>query len=394
MNIRNWVNEDFKKYIEENSKCIFIDTWIRKKTNPNGNNKRYLKLKCECGEVFDCPWVEFNSKIRPRKQCPSCSKIIGHKKKTINDKHYEQLKLEKGITIKHLEPYKGRTVKIAHECPVCKKTDWIVTPAAILNKRSKCCKKCSDDNRRHTDEWYVSRKKELGINIENIEPYKGLEFNIKHKCPICGDDWFVAPHRILSGNSKRCLKCSYKYRTVNMTKTSQEVNDFIKSVNCEWVGGEYKNQLSILEYKCECGNVFSRMFKDFKGKNMTRCSKCAFTTSMGELEIKKYLDDNNINYNQQQKFKDLKGDCNMPLSFDFSILGNDKSIISLIEFDGPFHFKPIYSINGDKAEKEFKRQVKYDKRKEKYAKDNNIPLLRIKYTDFKNIDSILDSHFK
>ena len=196
MNIRKWSKDDFKKYIEDNSECKFIDTWIKEKTNPNGKNRRYLRLMCKCGEIFECPWVEFNSKTRNRKQCNKCSKIIGYEKKSINNEHYKKLKKEKGITIKHLEDYKGRRVKITHECPICKRKDWFVTPASILNLRSKCCKPCSDKGRMYTNEYYVSKKKELGINIENIEDYKGLDVNIKHICPCCGDEWEVSPHNV------------------------------------------------------------------------------------------------------------------------------------------------------------------------------------------------------
>ena len=393
MNIRKWSKDDFKKYIEDNSECKFIDTWIKEKTNPNGKNRRYLRLMCKCGEIFECPWVEFNSKTRNRKQCNKCSKIIGYEKKSINNEHYKKLKKEKGITIKHLEDYKGRRVKIAHECPICKRKDWFVTPASILNLRSKCCKPCSDKGRMYTNEYYVSKKKELGINIENIEDYKGLDVNIKHICPCCGDEWEVSPHRILNGNSKRCVKCSYEYRANNASTPKDKIKNYIESVNCKWIGGEYKNQSSILTYECECGNTFSRTFKDFRDKSMHRCSKCANSLSIGEYTIKQYLENLNMNYNQQQTFPDLKGDYNRPLYYDFSIIENGK-IVKLIEFDGLYHFKPIKSINGDKAEKMYERQVKYDKRKDDYAKRNNIPLIRISCLDFKNINSILDSHFK
>ena len=394
-NTRKWKREDFKKYVESVSDCTFIDTYIKEKTNPNGNNRRWLKLKCKCGNEFETTWARFNRNDQiPKRHCNECGKMIGHKKKTINDKHYEELKKEKQITIKHLEPYKGRTVQIKHECPICKRQDWIVTPASILNGYSTCCKKCSSKKRTLTNKDYIKRKQKLGIKIKNIEPYKGLDINIDHICPECGEVWKVAPHRILSKNSQRCLKCSYKYRAKNQKNTQEQVKGYIESKGCKWIDGKYSGKDSILTYECSCGNLFSRRFSDFKNKEMFRCEKCTSTLSLGELKIKEYLEKNNIKYNQQQKFKDLRGKKKMPLSYDFSILDDKNNITSLIEFDGIYHFKQGYSTNKEEADKRFKEQKQRDEIKDLYAKENNIPLLRIKFIDYKNIDTILDSYFK
>lgn len=64
--------------------------------------------------------------------------------------------------------------------------------------------------------------------------------------------------------------------------------------------------------------------------------------------------------------------------------------IILIEFDGIRHFKPIEFFGGVKEH--IKTKIK-DNLKSKYAKDNNIKLLRISYKELYNINSILEKTF-
>ena len=59
------------------------------------------------------------------------------------------------------------------------------------------------------------------------------------------------------------------------------------------------------------------------------------------------------------------------------------TMIILIEFDGEQHFEPVEYFGG---EEKFLIQKERDKRKNKYCEENNIPLLRIPYLDYQQID--------
>ena len=76
------------------------------------------------------------------------------------------------------------------------------------------------------------------------------------------------------------------------------------------------------------------------------------------------------------------------MPFDFLILNKDNSIFCLIEVDGVYHSKLI----GKNAEERLEKRQMIDKIKNKYCKDNNIPLLRINYLQFKNIEEILKQY--
>lgn len=55
----------------------------------------------------------------------------------------------------------------------------------------------------------------------------------------------------------------------------------------------------------------------------------------------------------------------------------------LIEYDCAYHFGKLYENDG------YEIRVIHDKKKDDYCKQNNIPLLRIPYWEFDNIENIL-----
>lgn len=81
---------------------------------------------------------------------------------------------------------------------------------------------------------------------------------------------------------------------------------------------------------------------------------------------------NYINYEHQFKFKECRS-IN-PLPFDFYLPKHSLCI----EYDGEQHFKPIDIFGGQKAFEELKMRNNI---KTKYCEDNDIKLLRIKYSD-------------
>ena len=80
------------------------------------------------------------------------------------------------------------------------------------------------------------------------------------------------------------------------------------------------------------------------------------------------------------------------LTFDFVVYNKtDNSIHKIIELDGQQHFKPVcFGGNKKIALLEFEKIKVKDKIKNEYCQNNNIPLLRIPYWDFDNIEDILE----
>lgn len=72
--------------------------------------------------------------------------------------------------------------------------------------------------------------------------------------------------------------------------------------------------------------------------------------------------------------------------FDFAILSEgEKSPVAFIEYDGVLHFDQD-SSHGWNNEENWLRTQANDKIKNQWCEENNIPLIRIPYTDFDEID--------
>jgi protein-arginine kinase activator protein McsA len=110
------------------------------------------------------------------------------------------------------------------------------------------------------------------------------------------------------------------------------------------------------------------------------CPKCSKITSIGETVIRELLDKMNIEYIEQHSFKDCKS--KHILKFDFHLPDHN----TVIEYDGIQHFEPRWN-----SQVEFERLKINDKIKTEYCIRNGIKLIRIPYTEFKNIEKIIKS---
>ena len=117
------------------------------------------------------------------------------------------------------------------------------------------------------------------------------------------------------------------------------------------------------------------------------CPLCC--SSKGEIAVRNWLIKNNIEFEEQKRFKDCKNI--KPLPFDFYL----PQYNLCIEFDGKQHFIPTnFKSNSTEEEKlkSFELLQIRDNIKTDYCKNNNINLLRIKYTE--NIEEKLSEYFQ
>jgi len=377
-------------HVESVSDCIVNSIYYKETSS---GKRKMLNLTCECGASFDIEWVKFNrTDGRPQRQCRKCGLAKRGVTQRKTDAEYQLEKQNNGINIRHLEPYINRHTPIKHECPICHSDDWLVSPGNILGGHSTKCKKCTGGHNKLDDNWYQLTKNRLDIDIKNIHPYDGSETPIWHVCPVCDGGWLVRPGHILKKISKTCTPCSYNLRGESRKLTNEDVISILKGLSLKWVSGEYEGHDSVLVLRCTCGNLFKKRFSDARS-GWNRCSKCAFSISTGEKAIKDYLDEKSTQYIHQQKFDDLRGKRNMPLSYDFGIYDNTNNLVALVEYDGAHHFQPIYSRYKtiDLALKAFEEVRSRDNRKDKYARKIGIPLIRLSGKQYENLDANLGS---
>lgn len=131
-------------------------------------------------------------------RCPYCRG--GHIKST--DDFYNQVRELVGSEYTFSGKYKGNKVKMKVTHNHCGNS-YFVTPLHFM--RGSRCPYCSGKHRKTTLEY----KEELikkGISIVPLDEYQGTNYNIRHKCLVCGNVWYVCPNHILSGSN--CPNCS------------------------------------------------------------------------------------------------------------------------------------------------------------------------------------------
>lgn len=116
------------------------------------------------------------------------------------------------------------------------------------------------------------------------------------------------------------------------------------------------------------------------------------TIYKGEEYIKQYLEKNNISFNVQQRFSDLRGTGDGQLSYDFSMPDKKYGYI-LIEYNGIQHYESVEYWGGEAA---LKKQKEHDKRKRDYTKKHGYKLITVKYTydTYESVEEYLDKELK
>lgn len=138
------------------------------------------------------------------------------------------------------------------------------------------------------------------------------------------------------------------------------------------------NKVPLL-FKCSiCKGKFKKKWNSVMDNEA--CPYCS--SSKGEIKIKSFLDECNIDYLREFKIPNCVN--KFPLPFDFAIFDKSEKLYCLLEYDGILHYEDKFE-----NQREFKLTKKRDKIKTKYCKDNNIKLIRIPYWEFSNIETLL-----
>lgn len=186
--------------------------------------------------------------------------------------------------------------------------------------------------------------------------------NIIWKCQCdCGNLCEVSTNNLIQGYTKSC-GCLVKETMNNQSYALKDISGqrFGKLVVLKPTNQRNKQGHVIWECKCDCGNI---TYADGVYLRQGDILSCGCLKSIGEEKISKLLQQNNIYFEKEKTFGiNSKGGY---YRFDFYV--NNKY---LIEYDGIQHFKESNPWNCKARDIE----------KNIWCKDNNIPLIRIPYT--------------
>lgn len=127
---------------------------------------------------------------------------------------------------------------------------------------------------------------------------------------------------------------------------------------------------------CDCGGKITVLGASLM-QGLT--TSCGYIFSLGEERVRSILIDNNINFEVQKTFPDLRVNDTWFYRYDFYLPDYNR----LIEFDGEQHY--FYSNKGWNTEEHFKKTQYSDQIKNEYALSNHIDLVRIPYWERGNI---------
>ncbi|WP_440603289.1 hypothetical protein [Bacillus sp. GB_SG_008] len=315
------------------------------------------------------------------RRCPKCAEINKNSdKRRTHEEFVKEFKDAVGDEYVLLSKYKNERTKIKVLHTVCNQEDDVTVRYFL--KTGGSCKYCRNqtngDRTRKPHEAYVSEiKSKLGDEYTILGTYKSNKVEIEVRHNVCGNTWFPQAGNFLAGS--RCDHCYGKHR-----RTTEEFKqEVFERVGNEYsVIGEYERALGNVEMiHNKCGFTWSPRPNDFLN-NDSRCPLCSKINSKGSIRIAEILESNGIEFKREYRFEDCKHINTLPFDFKTILRGE----ILLIEFDGEQHFKPMEHWGGEEA---FKETQLRDQIKNEYCEEKEIKLIRIKYTEYDNIESIL-----
>jgi len=314
--------------------------------------------------------------------CKKCAKeeLYSNNTMTIDEFLSKSNKIHNNFYIytktKYIKSYK----KIIITCP--KHGDFEQLP--YVHIRGFGCIKCSNEKKSlqytHSNDDFIKKANVIHNKLYDYSKciYKGTRAKICIICPIHGEFHQIAHNHL---NGMGCKKCAMISQKSIITKSNKEFIDRCRNVHgnlynydkTNYKGSKYKVCITCNSH----GPFYQSAGGHLKGQG---CPKC--NNSKGENIINNFLIRNNIEFIPEKTFQGCKFKKLLP--FDFYIPSHNLCI----EFDGKQHFESVDYFGGEKHLKYIKNN---DLIKTNYCISNGIKLLRIKYTDFDNIEFILNT---
>lgn len=193
----------------------------------------------------------------------------------------------------------------------------------------------------------------------------------------CGNRVLVGAGHLKSGHTQSCgcLRIKIMRNMLVKNLTNKKFGKLLVTDKAY-----IKNGRQYWNCKCDCGaTIITSSVSLTSGKKKS----CGCLISAAEYELSQFLNNQNILFMQQYRFNDCKNEKCLP--FDFAIFHPvNQKLMFLIELHGEQHYFP-FTFCGEntktKNENLDKRRY-FDIIKTNYCKENHIPLLIVKYTNF------------
>ena len=272
----SWHSQNKEHYIDKGYVFTkYRDSFMVKAEDLSRSATAVVKVICDyCGEEYEMTWFHYRE-IQNKNQKCSCYNCR-HKKRYENDLRERQLKLYEKALI------------------ACAEKEYIL--------------------------------------VSNAEDIKNNTSYISYICPIHGEQKMRINNLI---NGRECPYCNYDNASKRHRLSSDEAEQRIAHLKGRLLNKQdYTNRFERnLMIECAyCGTPFVTSLVLFTQHGGQMCPNCKDTESIGERQIRNYLESNNIAFEQEKWFSDCRDV--KPLPFDFYLPDYNM----LIEFDGKQHF--------------------------------------------------------
>jgi hypothetical protein len=263
-----------------------------------------------------------------------------------------------------LVEYNGINTPVKIICPIHGEFLQIAYVHLITYGCPKCGNNISCKKQTYKQEKVIFKFKQIhGDKYDySLVEYENNLTPVKIICPIHGE--FLQTPK--SHKKCGCPKCGN-----NIKLTTEQFIEKARKIHgdkFDYSLVEYVNARTKIKIICKKHGIFEQT-PDNHYKYIG-CPKCC--GSIGESEVRKILQEKNIKFEEQKRFKNCKNKYTLP--FDFYL----PEYNLCIEYQGIQHFESIEWFGG-KNKLQYTQQN--DQIKRNYCKDNNIILLEIKYND-------------
>lgn len=276
-----------------------------------------------------------------------------------------------------LEIYQNNNTPIMCRCTTCQHT-WNAIPHRLLGGHG--CPQCAHNRQGWlTDDTFkqIIANRFPGVVVHST--YDGTGQKVVCECTICGYWWKPYASTLLDQHSKGCPNCAHLVSPdeATMKQRVENANHMV-----EYVGG-YTTMTHKARFRCKiCGQEW-----EATPSNISKGRACPYCDmSRGESRICSYLIEHKIVFKTEYSFGD---DVVKTLRFDFYLPFQQ----ICIEYDGEQHYSPV-AFDGDNetAYAKFQQCQINDAIKNQYCNDKNITLIRIPYTKYDEIFTILSKY--
>ena len=260
--------------------------------------------------------------------------------------------------------YKDNKTKVCIICP--EHGEFWQTPNKFLSGRA--CVKCADEERRlRKEKSFIERSKEIHNNKYDYSKVKYINNHTK-VCIICPEhgEFWQTPNGHLSGQG-----CNLCFKPMHNAQSFIEEAKKIHGDKYDYSKVEYKTAKKKVCIICPEHGEF---WQTPSAHVSARCGCPSCKESKLELETRKYLTENNINFIFQKRFNWLGLQ-----TLDFYLPERNMAI----ECQGIQHFEPIdFAGKGKRwANKLFKDNIKRDELKRRLCEENGIKIIYVDYKE-------------